>query len=70
MRGQLEAACLCLVTGAALGCLFLLCKGARLALGLGKWATALLDVLFCLFCGGAAFLWRLRSQRWTRFRLI
>lgn len=69
MRGQLEAASLCLVTGAALGCLFLLCKGARLALGLGKWATALLDVLFCLFCGGTAFLCALAVDR-GRLRLL
>ena len=54
--GLVPAGVFCLAAGAALGCLFLLCKALRLALGLGPWATALVDVLFCLVCGAVSFL--------------
>lgn len=67
--GYLPGAALCLAVGAALGCLFLLCKVLRLSLGLGKWATALLDVLFCLVCGAVAFLCALVLDQ-GRLRLL
>lgn len=47
---------LCLISGGALGALFLLCKVLRMGLGLGKWAVAVLDILFCLFASVTAFL--------------
>lgn len=63
------AAVFCLATGAALGCLFLLCKLARLLLGAGKWATALLDVAFCGVCALVVFLCALAVDR-GRLRLF
>ena len=54
--GALPTAFFCLATGAALGCLFLLCKVARILLHAGKLCTAALDVLFCSFAAAAAFL--------------
>ena len=67
--GLVPAGVFCLVAGAALGCLFLLCKALRLALGLGPWATALVDVLFCLVCGAWSFLCALAVDQ-GRLRLF
>lgn len=52
----LPAACLCLVTGALLGCLFLGCKLVRGLLYGGRLCAAVLDVLFCLVWALVAFL--------------
>lgn len=54
--GTWPQASLCLFSGALLGLLFLACKLLRVLLGLGRLATALLDLAFCLFCGLTAFL--------------
>ena len=67
--GLVPAGVFCLAAGAALGCLFLLCKALRLALGLGPWATALVDVLFCLVCGAWSFLCALAVDQ-GRLRLF
>lgn len=67
--GLVPAGVFCLAAGAALGCLFLLCKALRLALGLGPWATALVDVLFCLVCGAVSFLCALAVDQ-GRLRLF
>ena len=67
--GLVPAGVFCLAAGAALGCLFLLCKALRLALGLGPWATALVDVLFCLVCGASSFLCALAVDQ-GRLRLF
>lgn len=52
----LPAACLCLMTGGALGVLFLLFKLVRGLLYGGKLCAAVLDVLFCLIWSLTAFL--------------
>lgn len=52
----LPAACLCLMTGGALGVLFLLFKLVRGLLYGGKLCAAVLDVLFCLVWALTAFL--------------
>lgn len=52
----LPAACLCLVTGALLGGLFLGCKLVRGLLYGGRLCIAVLDVLFCLVWSLVAFL--------------
>ena len=54
--GSWPQASLCLFSGALLGLLFLACKLLRVMLGLGRLATALLDLAFCLTCGLTAFL--------------
>lgn len=46
----------CLATGAAMGLAWLLCRVLRQALGAGRIATALADVLCCLLCAGTVFL--------------
>lgn len=57
MSGQgMPVVFFCLATGAALGCLFLLFRGFAALLGLKKWGTAAMDLLFCCVCGGAVFL--------------
>lgn len=53
----------CLATGAALGCLFLLCKVLRILLHAGKLCTAALDLLYCCFCAAAVFLCALAVDR-------
>ncbi len=53
---SLPAGCLCLVSGALLGGLFLAIKLLRVLLHSGKLCTALLDVAFCLVCALTAFL--------------
>lgn len=52
----LPAACFCLMTGGALGVLFLLFKLVRGLLYGGKLCAAVLDVLFCLIWALTAFL--------------
>ena len=52
----LPAACLCLMTGALLGGLFLGCKLVRGLLYGGRLCAAVLDVLFCLAWALVAFL--------------
>lgn len=42
-----ESIFLCLLTGAALGLLYLLCRAVKLAIGFGKIGEAILDILFC-----------------------
>lgn len=54
--GTLPEASLCLFSGVLLGLAYLTCKLLRVMLGLGRWASALLDVLFCLLCALTAFL--------------
>lgn len=57
MSGQgMPVVFFCLATGAALGCLFLLCRTVCGFLRLGKWGVAAVDLLFCCFCGGFVFL--------------
>lgn len=65
---SLPAACLCLWTGAALGCLFLLLKLLRLLLRGGRLMTAVMDAAFCLFCAAVAFLCALAVDK-GRLRL-
>lgn len=67
--GLVQTAFFCLSTGAALGCLFLLCKVLRLLLRLGKVWTAVMDILFCAFCGMVLFLCALAVDK-GRFRLF
>lgn len=67
--GAVPAASFCLASGAALGCLFLLCKALRLLLGMKKWSVAVLDVVFCCFCATAVFLCALAVDR-GRLRLF
>lgn len=52
----LPAACLCLMTGALLGMLFLACKLVRGLLYGGRICTAVMDILFCLIWAVTAFL--------------
>lgn len=54
--GTLPEASLCLFSGVLLGLAFLAFKLLRVMLGLGRWAAAFLDVLFCLLCALTAFL--------------
>lgn len=46
----------CLTTGAALGCLFLLCKLLLLFFRFGRVAQAVVDILFCLIAAAVVFL--------------
>ncbi len=59
----------CLLTGAALGALFVVLKALRLGLSAGRLLTALLDVLFGIVCGGVVFLSALAVDK-GRLRLI
>lgn len=52
----LPAVSLCLLTGSALGLLYLLLKAIRLSFSTGRFSTALLDILFGLTCGVVVFL--------------
>lgn len=61
--GVLPTIFFCLATGAALGCLFLLCKAVRLLLSAGKLCTALIDIAYCLFTAAALFLCALAVDR-------
>lgn len=57
MKGQaLPLIFFCLATGAAMGCLFLLFRGLAALLGLRKFGTGVLDLLFGCLCGGFVFL--------------
>lgn len=56
MSGAAELAVLCLGTGAAMGCLFLLFKMFEILVGASKLMTAVLDVIFCCVCAAVVFL--------------
>lgn len=59
----------CLLTGAALGLLFLVCKAIRLATGAGRLFTAVLDILYGILCGTTVFLCALAVDK-GRLRLL
>jgi len=59
----------CLLTGCALGMLFLLLKALRLSLSAGRFLTAVLDAAFGIVCGGVAFLTALAVDK-GRLRLM
>ncbi len=59
----------CLLTGCALGVLFLLLKALRLSLSAGRLLTALLDAAFGTVCGGVVFLTALAVDK-GRLRLM
>ncbi len=59
----------CLVTGAALGGLFLLLQWVRVLLRAGKFLTAFLDLLYCCLCAAAVFMCALAVDH-GRLRLV
>ena len=59
----------CLGTGAALGCLLLLFRALRVLFRAGKFATVLLDILYCCLCGAVVFLCALAVDQ-GRLRLL
>lgn len=69
MSGPVELLFFCLATGAAMGCLLLLFQCLRILLHTGKWATALLDLLYCCLCAMAVFLCALAVEK-GRLRLF
>ena len=68
-NGICELLFFCLGTGAALGCLLLLFRAARILCRAGKLMTALLDVLYCCLCGAVVFLCALAVDK-GRLRLL